>query len=155
MYKIGDVDVLIIEESISKINEVTYRQVEDGNISDNVKAESDSIYLTGVVTSQVQEKYIKLSDYHKKGDIINYSGKNHYTDVVIESFETDFNSGLGDGFEFSITLKQIRIARTRLVAEKVEEEIESQVKKNTNAGLKLLQKIDNIREEIIDAYRNR
>ena len=154
MYKIGDVDVLITEESISKINEVTHRQVEDGNISDNVKAESDGIYLTGVVASNAQEAYAKLSDYHKKGDIINYVGKNHYTDVVIESFETDFNSGLGDGFEFSITLKQIRIARTRLVPENVDEEIKSQVKENTNAGLRLLQHVKNISEVVYNVYRD-
>ncbi len=143
MYKIGSVEVTITDESISKINEVTYRQVEDGSISDNVKSEPDSIHLTGVITSRSWEKYNRLSDYHKNGSVISYHGKNNYTDVVIESFDVDFNAGLKDGFEFEMTLKQIRIARTRLVAEHVDEEIQSQVKENTNAGLRLLQSVRN------------
>ncbi len=138
MYKIGDVVVHITDETEGKFSEVTERPVESGAITDNVKRMPDTVELTGTVTSDGWAKKQVLDRYQEEGTLITYSGKATYENMVIESFDTDYISDNKDGFDFSMTLKEVRITGTVIVDYSVAEDIQSQIKAITNAGLQTL-----------------
>jgi hypothetical protein len=138
VYKIGDVEVHITDESEGKFSEVTERPVESGVITDNVKRMPDTVELTGTVTSDGWAKKQALDRYQEEGTLITYSGKATYENMVIESFDTDYISDNKDGFGFSMTLKEVRITGTVIVDYSVAEDIQSQTKAITNAGLQTL-----------------
>ncbi len=144
MAKIGNVEVMITDESVGKFSEVTERPVESGAITDNVKKMPDTVELTGTVTSDGWAVKRMLDEYHDNGTLITYTGKSAYDNMVIEAFDVDYTSENKDGFNFSMTLKEIKVSTARIIVQDsitvpvVEEEIETQVKPVTNAGLQTL-----------------
>ncbi len=144
MAKIGNVEVMIIDESVGKFSEVTERPVESGAITDNVKKMPDTVELTGTVTADGWAVKRVLDEYHDNGTLITYTGKSAYESMVIEAFDVVYTSENKDGFNFSMSLKEVRIASLRIMSEggiptpAVDEGIETQVKPITNAGLQTL-----------------
>lgn len=128
MAKIGDVEVTILTESISRSNEITDRMVEDGNITDNIKNLPDLINLTGVVGQDGWESLRKLLAYKKEGTLIDYNGRNSYRNVAIETLDTDHPYSAKNGFMFTCVLKQIKTSKAKFV------EVLIPLKKTTNAG---------------------
>lgn len=156
MYKIGDVEVTVINEVVSRSSDVTDRSVEGSSVSDNVKKLPDTVTLDGVVGSNGWDKLKILTQYQRNGSLLTYAGKNTYSNMVLELFETEHNSNFIDGFTFSAILKQIFTARTKLVSAVVSDEDKPQVKVMTDAGLQAIKQNELSRMEAnYNAYRNK
>lgn len=116
MAKLGEVEFMVISETPSFSNTVTEKPVEGGTITDNVKQNSTILDITGVVAEE--GAFIKLQQlrrYSKSGELLLYTGRNIFANVVFERFDTTHTVKVRNGFEFSIKLKEVRIATAQTV----------------------------------------
>ena len=116
MARLGVVDFTVIEETPSFSNSVTEKAVEGSVIVDNVKQNSTTLNIIGVVTGD--DAFIKLQQlrrYSRSGELLKYTGRNAFVNVVIEALTTTHNVRVRNGFEFGITLKEVRIAKAKIV----------------------------------------
>ncbi|MBY0085776.1 MULTISPECIES: phage baseplate protein [Brevibacillus] len=96
--------------------DVTDQPVEDGiDTSDHVqrkpRAMDVSGYIVGDDAAQIREKLIALAD---KGEIVQFMGRNLFTGVI-QSLSTKHDYKVANGFSFSLSLKEIRIAKSSYV----------------------------------------
>ncbi len=141
--RLGDVEILVISETPSFSNDVTEKPVEGGTIVDNVKQNSTILNINGAVTGDdAFQKLQQLRKYSKAGTLLKYTGRNIFTNVVIEKFDTAHTVSIRNGFEFTITLKEIRIATAQIVQIQSPDpatsnpapKVQTQTKKVTNQG---------------------
>jgi hypothetical protein len=114
MPKIGSVyiDVVYADQPKRSVK-VTSHPVESGeNISDHVKSDPYTINISGVVVGpDAAARLKKLEAYQRKGAMVAYVHRTIARGVVIEKFDTDHNVKVANGFAFTITLRQIRVAK--------------------------------------------
>ncbi|MED1784234.1 hypothetical protein P4V43_20645 [Brevibacillus fortis] len=96
--------------------DVTDQPVEDGiDTSDHVqrkpRAMDVSGYIVGDDAAQIREKLIALGD---NGDIVKFMGRNLFTGVI-QSLSTKHDYKVANGFSFSLSLKEIRFAKSSYV----------------------------------------
>lgn len=116
--KLGAVEFNAVSDEIPNVsNEITDRPVEDiGAIVDNIKNKPLILSIQGVVTGEdASSKLQELREYAREKEIIDYVGRNAIGKVAIESISTSHNSMNSQGFNFEITLKQIKIAQIELI----------------------------------------
>lgn len=114
----NQVEFSVVEsENPTRTNQVTDNPVENSvNIVDHVKAEPLYFQINGVVTgTNAGDVYSKLVRFWEKGLLLTYSGRNVIPNVVIETMPTIHDKDISNGFKFTITLKQIRIAILKYV----------------------------------------
>lgn len=99
----------ITSESLSRSSKVTTNPIEDGSdINDHVVKSPESYAITGVVVGG-SNAAAKLKAMWEKRDILTYTGRSRFTNMVITSYKEDVNSKNADGFSFSITLQKVTI----------------------------------------------
>lgn len=116
MALINNLYVHVIEENISQSIESTTHPVEKGlDITDTIRAAPVELSLSGkiVKAGNVPAVYIiaVIKSLAKKGSLITYSGRNHMTDMQIQSFNHSYPNTVSGGCDFEMTLKQVRIAQ--------------------------------------------
>ncbi|EJU22969.1 hypothetical protein HMPREF1143_0489 [Peptoanaerobacter stomatis] len=135
--KIGNVEFsATTSEEVKFENEVTNRAVEDiGYISDHVKPKPVVFSVSGVIVGQDAFSKLKtLRKYCQGKQVYKYIGRNIMSNVVIESFTTTHNKEVQNGFEFTMSCKIIKQAKSKKVklqgTDPVKKEI-SPVRKNS------------------------
>lgn len=116
--KLGDVEFnAVLEEKPEYNNTITSHAVESGqDVSDHVKVNQNLLNLTGVVSGDdAPQKLATLLDYRQRGKALTYVGRNGFFGAVIQSFTTTHNARIRDGFQFEMTLVQVRIAQIKEV----------------------------------------
>lgn len=116
--KIGDIEINVISsEVVNHAAETTDHAVEKGtDISDHTKAKLPTIEIVGAVMGDdASSKLEKLKKYQKEGKLVSFISRNHYNDMFILDIQTNHAAKIRNGFEFSITLKQLRIATAKEV----------------------------------------
>jgi hypothetical protein len=108
--KIGNVKVTITSESPTHSNKITDRPVEGGVVVDNISRNPLTLSISGVVTEGGFEALKQLRAYVNGGEIVKYSGRNVFGNMVIESLNTTHGANIKGGFGFSASLKQIKTA---------------------------------------------
>lgn len=119
MAKIGDVEFNVLSESRPHENEVTTHPVEKGvNITDHVKRQPKVYEIEGHVgdAEDPGAKHLKLAIMWSRGEPVNYSGRTKMKNVIIENFTSDVDESSQKGFNFSLTLREIRIAKPSTVS---------------------------------------
>jgi hypothetical protein len=114
----GEVEFnVVLEESPDYQNQVTSNAVENGSdVADHVKNTPETLAIRGVITGdQAAERLKKLREFLKAGELLTYIGRNVFTNVVIESLTTRHTAQVRDGYECNLTLKHVRVARSREV----------------------------------------
>ncbi|WP_125153674.1 phage baseplate protein [Clostridium rectalis] len=114
--KLGKVFLTVVEEEeYNYSNDITERAVEDGtNISDNAKSNLTTIRISGIITgkdSYPEETLTLLKVYCKLRTVLTYTGIQNFSNVIIESFNSNHNKELANGTFFDINLKQIKVVR--------------------------------------------
>jgi len=136
--KLGGIEISVVEsERVSNSVEVTEKPVEKGqDVADHVKPKPSTINIIGaVVGDDSSDKLQKLKKFQKEGKLLKYVGRNAYGNMVIEDIGTSHEIQIRNGYEFNITLKQVRIATAKEVEIKVKgKKRKTQVKKKTNKG---------------------
>jgi len=116
---LGEVEFSAVEKE-DPVNsvEVTEKPVERGqDVADHVRPKPVSVSISGVVVGpDAAQKLEKLKQYQRTGQLLTYIGRNLYTNMVIEHFDTSHGKNVANGFSFSMVLKHIRIATAREVA---------------------------------------
>lgn len=113
---LGGIELSVVDsDDPNRSVDVTEKPVESGqDIADHVKQKPDSISISGVVVGDdAWSKLKKLKDLMKKGELLTYTNRIVYSDVVIEKLNTSHNVSTRNGYEFSITLKQVRVATAK------------------------------------------
>lgn len=112
----------------------TDHALEDGQqITDHVQSNPITISLTGVILDDTEAKVLKLREYREKGEIIDFDYMTALKHVVVTDFSRDYSADIKDGYAFSMTLKQIKVAKVaRFVSVSVP--VKQQTKPVSNKG---------------------
>lgn len=106
-----------ISEDVERDVEVLEHSVEAGfPISDHVKNGAISISLSGKIVNAnnmlASDILSTISSWQRNGTIINFSGRNVLNNAIITSFSTSHPNSTMGGCDFSLQLKQLRIAKS-------------------------------------------
>lgn len=116
--KLGEVEFSTVEgENPEYSNEITDKAVEEGvNVADHARPVPIILPINGVVTGpDAPQKLAKLRQYRDEKRLLTYVGRNVMNNMMIQTLVSNHIVRVRDGFGFTITLKQIRIARSREV----------------------------------------
>jgi len=93
---------------------VSQHPIEDGNsVADHVERKPLVLSISGVVTGpDAASRLTKLEDMQKKGQLLTYTNRVRYDNMVIESFGTEHGKEVANGFLFSMTLVRVRIMQS-------------------------------------------
>ncbi|NYV64656.1 hypothetical protein HYI36_05260 [Bacillus sp. Gen3] len=139
MPKLGDVLIDSIKSiDLGESSDATDHALEDGEeISDHIKNDPITLNIEGVMLDKNHAKLNKIRKYRQEGKILSFNYRAKLETVVITSFNPNYDSSIKDGYTFSMSLKQIRLAKKPNTV-KVSKKVNKQVKKVTNAGRKQL-----------------
>ena len=110
--RLGDIEFNVVSDERPQLqNEITDRPVEDlGSVVDHINNRPLIFSIEGYVTDNAFEKLQRLNEYVQNKEILTYVGRNQISRVAIESLSRQHNNSVSNGFSFSMTLKQIRVA---------------------------------------------
>ncbi|MBU8908500.1 phage baseplate protein [Desertibacillus haloalkaliphilus] len=134
MASINGIPISVIDEDRNYDNESTDHPVEeDQDITDHVINNPITFRITGEVTgdnaAQIDAQLREL----RRGELVRYVGRAILPNAVFDSYRTTVDSRIANGFRFTLTLKQVKLARPSTVS-LLSPEIRSQVKDVGNAG---------------------
>lgn len=135
--KLGDIEFDVIEsENPNDSVEVTDKPVESGqDVSDHVKQNPSMMSIKGRMTEDAAYKLQRLRQYQKSGELLTYIGRNVYSNMVIVDLDREHGVNNRLGFDFNMTLKEVRIAVAKEVAINVASNAALQTKPVTNKGV--------------------
>lgn len=119
MAKLGSINLFVEDESYSESVTATAYPVEKGvaftdHVERNPKSISLKVFLSG---SQANDTLAKLRTQMQKGTIVKYVGRATASNVIILTLDHTRNA-IKNGFELSITLREVRIAKSPWVKAK-------------------------------------
>lgn len=121
--KINGLLVHVDEEDTTSDVKIPSHKVEKGiNLSDHVEREPIVVQLSGLLvraTKKEVESLIKnLLNIEKKGTLVTYQGRRIYTNMLLKSLNFKADSSIRNGFTFTCTLTEVRIAKPAYVPPK-------------------------------------
>lgn len=110
--------VFVIEESVTRGVETSTHPVESGlDVTDNIKRMPVTLSLTGEIVGEDAATVLSnLTALHHNGKYVKYSGRNIISNAVIETFDTGHTNAITGGCSFTMTIKEIRVAKPAYVA---------------------------------------
>lgn len=117
MALINNIHIWVEAESIDRTSKIPQHPVEQGlPITDNAVREPKVLSINGKIVDtsalKASEIVTKLETLKDKGSLIKYSGLNVLGNYLIESFHTDQNNKVWGGYEFDMTLVEVRISKS-------------------------------------------
>lgn len=119
MAKIDNVEFNVLSESRPHENEVTSHPVEKGvDITDHIQKQPMTYSVEGFVgdSESPEEKHLALKYLWARGDVVKYSGRGVLPKCVVENFTSNVDESSKKGFDFSLTLREIRVANPSTVS---------------------------------------
>lgn len=114
MARLGDLEFDVAEvEQPTMTNMVTDRPVEnEADISDHIKSEPITFQITAIFSGrEALGKYGQLTIMRNAEEVYTYSGAfGNFTNMSIEEITALKDANFGDGYECTISLKQVKIA---------------------------------------------
>lgn len=135
----------VVKENPTNTADVTSKPVEKGeDMSDHMKAKPYTLKLSGSIVNDAPAKLQLLRSYQKEAKLLKYTGRNIFTDLVLTSLDTNHSVENKEGFDYSITLTHVRIAKPETFevnvknpkTNKQDAKTATKVKEKTNAGRK-------------------
>lgn len=114
MAKLNNLYIFVESEEVSYGVEATEHPVETGiDITDHVRKKPRVITLSGeIVGKDANNKLKTIVSLHQKGALCKYVGRTSLSNCIIEDFSTGHPNSIWGGCEFSMTLKEIRTAKS-------------------------------------------
>lgn len=117
MARLGNIEFVLIREDRTYENEVTSHPVERGSdVTDHVTNQPLTFQIEGEYTGpdagRIHREFVKL---FRSGEPVYYSGRAAMANAVIENFTSSVDENIANGFHFSLTLKNIRVAKPSVV----------------------------------------
>lgn len=128
--------ILVEDESLSFDVDITDQPVErDIDLSDHVQRKARTLSISGVIVGkdadQTRAMIVKAQDH---GEMVRFTGRTTFTGLL-SGFQSKHEHTISDGFAFSLTMKEVRLAVSSVV-EKLPTLIKAQAAKITNSGVK-------------------
>lgn len=136
MAKLGSVFLnTVYEEKPEKSVKTPDHPIEAGiNIVDHIQREPLSFKISGVVTGpDAAVRLNRLKSYMDRGERLKYVYRNVFTNIVIEKLTTTHDAEVGNGYKYTMQLKQIEVAKAAIVVALPKPE-KRQVKKVSSKG---------------------
>ncbi|HAA3491394.1 TPA_asm: hypothetical protein GEH82_14500 [Listeria monocytogenes] len=116
---LGSIKIVNTSESESAPVTVTDNPVEIGSpLSDHVQRETRTLEISGFLLGPSAEKdYSTLLSYKDRGIVLIYRGRVYFNNVLISNLSRSYNT-IKNGFEISITIRDLRRASTPWVRKK-------------------------------------
>lgn len=117
MATINGLYVFVESEDLSYGVDVAEHTVESGiEISDHVKRKAITLSISGeIVGKNAASITSKLKQMHQNGVVCRYSGRTNLSNCLIADFSTSYTHNIWGGCEFSMTLREVRTAKTSYV----------------------------------------
>jgi len=136
--------ILVEDESPSFEVEITDQPVErEIDLSDHVQRKARTLSISGIIVGDnadsTRAMIVKAQD---QGEVVRFSGRTMFTGLL-SGFSPMHDHTIKDGFAFTLTMKEVRIAVSSYVG-KLPIPIKAQVAKAANAGVKQPQSKKNI-----------
>lgn len=138
MARLGDIELHVERESLKNDVGVPTHPVEDGaKLSDHVERLPKSLSLTGkVIRDSMGEaksiiQAIRVMSY--KGETATYTGRMVHHNMAVTNFTYEADANIANGFNFTATLQEIRIANQSYKTDS------SSAKSSSTAGLQQTQ----------------
>lgn len=107
---------VLTSEQVQRSARVTDKTIEDGSIiNDHIQFNPLTVGITALMTINAYSSLQRLLAFFNQKQILTYIGRNGVGTVVIESLDTNHPRENQGGFDFTMTLKQIRITTTQQV----------------------------------------
>lgn len=108
--------ILVDSEEPNFEIEVTQQPVEDNvNLTDHVQRKARTLsfsgYIVGEDAAQMREYMIAVQD---SGSIVEFNGRNYFVGLL-NGFSTKHDASVGNGFSFTASLIEVRIAEASYV----------------------------------------
>ena len=126
----------VVDENAEREVDATSHPVEEGvPTTDTVSVKALSIALSGKIVDydgmKASQVLAKIRAWQEAGTLMLYQGRNVASSMQIRNFETTHPNTNNGGADFSMTLKQVRIAKSAYVPKKASDtEKEAAAKKN-------------------------
>lgn len=125
---------VITDVGVSESSTTTDHALEDGEqISDHVHSAPITLSLSGTLYGDHEQKVLKLREYREKGEVFTFEYMTNYGNVIITDFRRDYSVNVKDGFNFTMSLKQIKLAKVSK-AVVVKMPVKKQTKKVSKKG---------------------
>lgn len=116
MALINNLYVFVESEDVDRGVESTSHPVEQGvDITDHIKKNPTQLSIQGKIVSRgglkASDILDKITQLKNSGSLITYVGRNALSNMQIQSFSTSHPNTVWGGCEFSMTLKEVRIAK--------------------------------------------
>ncbi|MFC5541567.1 LysM peptidoglycan-binding domain-containing protein [Ureibacillus suwonensis] len=100
--------------------EIPTHKVEKGiNLSDHVERQPIVVKLSGLLVRPTKERVesliTKLRKIEEEGRLVTYEGRRIYTNMLLHDLNIRADSSVVNGFKFSCTLTEVRIAQSSYV----------------------------------------
>lgn len=123
MALLNNLTIFVENEEVSKNVESTSHPVEKGiEFTDHIQRKPLELSISGKIVdvSGMKAKDIlqQIEQLKNKGSLITYTGRNLLSDMQIQSFSTTHPNTVWGGCEFSMTLKEVRIAKPAYTEQK-------------------------------------
>lgn len=146
MAVINGLYIHVTNESMEREVDATSHPVEDGiPTTDTVRAKALTISLSGKIVGydsmKASEVLSKLKAWHESGSLIQYQGRNVASSMQIRSLQTSHPNTNNGGADFSMTLVQVRIAKSAYVPKKTSTKAKETAAKKDTTSIKVGDKV--------------
>jgi len=109
--------------------------LEDGEpITDHVKAGTKTIDVSGFIIDKTGSKRAKLEKYRDDGKLLDFNFTSRLQNAIILKFDTTDSAEIKDGYKYTMSLRQIKVAIKAGSVKTVEPKAQQRTKKKKNAG---------------------
>jgi LysM repeat protein len=114
---INNLYIFVEDEELTRDIDSTTHPVESGiEIVSTIRRKPIEISLSGKIVDvgnlSAGDIINKISSLQKSGSLIKYSGRNVASDMQIQEFQTSHTNKIAGGADFSMTLREVRIAKS-------------------------------------------
>ena len=121
MAKINGIKIHVEKESLQNEVELPSHPVEKGiNLTDHVERKPVVLSISGKLIrpdhTTLETLLGRLTTIETKGTLVVYEGRRIYHNLMIKSFNPSADADIGNGYEFSMTLVEVRFAAPSYVS---------------------------------------
>ena len=130
----------VVDESMSRRVDATSHPVEDGiPITDTVRPNARTLSLSGKIVDYGEmtapQVIAQIRSWQEAGTLLLYQGRNVASSMQIRTFDTEHPNTINGGADFSMTIEQVRVAKSAYVPKKASDAQKDAAAKGNLAGL--------------------
>lgn len=128
--------IFVIDEDVKRGVSISEHPVESGlSLTDNVKRNPIEININGeIVGENAAQVLAKIIALHHSGEYVKYIGRNILSNALITSFDTSHPNAIYGGCSFTMTIREVRIAKKPQIVKKVSATKQITQKSGSNSG---------------------